>query len=233
MRTLSTLLILGAVAATRLFATIESIKITPTFVPSFSPVLLGRGITEGKLALVISVSPEGKLTDWLVLGYTDPEMVRLGIDALKDWDITPARVDGQPVAAQVELILTITAKGAVVSVTGMGMIDNLLRQITGNPIKYRQSTRQQLDRLPVRLSTLSPEYADEAEKQGVRGRVRVHFYIDEDGVVRMPSVEAGAHPYLADAAVTAVREWKFEPPTSRGRPVLVAASQVFDFGSAK
>ena len=61
------------------------------------------------------------------------------------------------------------------------------------------------------------------------GRVQVHFFIDETGAVRMPSVEAPAHPYLAETAVNAVREWKFEPATRRGRPVLIAASQQFDF----
>jgi len=47
----------------------------------------------------------------------------------------------------------------------------------------------------------------------------------------MPAIAtAGEHPYLAEQAVLAVRHWKFAPPTSKGRPVLVAAAQEFDFG---
>jgi len=57
----------------------------------------------------------------------------------------------------------------------------------------------------------------------------VYFYIDEKGAVRMPAVDASANPYLSDIAVAAVREWRFEPPTSRGKPVLIAASQEFNF----
>jgi outer membrane biosynthesis protein TonB len=60
--------------------------------------------------------------------------------------------------------------------------------------------------------------------------VQVHFYIDEKGVVRMPAVQNGPHPYLMEMAVEAMKGWKFEPPTSRGRPVLVAAAQTFEFG---
>jgi len=63
--------------------------------------------------------------------------------------------------------------------------------------------------------------------------VEVRFYIDETGAVRMPAVDSDAHPYLAETAVTAVKEWRFAPPTHDGRPVLVAASQVFDFSSTK
>jgi TonB family protein len=230
---ISALLVLGALAASRLCAALESVKIEPTFVPSFNPVLLGRGISEGTVALVIEVSAEGRLTDWLVLGYTDREMVGSCIDALKEWTITPARLDGQPVPAQVELTITITAEGVVISSSGQGNIDNTLRRFRGNPVKSQVSTGRMLDRIPARVTSVTPKYAAEAAKQGVRGKVNVHFYIDEKGTVRMPAVDADAQPYLSDIALTAVREWKFEPPTSRGNPVFVAASQEFVFSSAK
>ena len=229
----SAVLVLGALTLTRLCAALESVKIEPTFVPSLSPVLLNRGITNGEVALVIDVSAEGKLTDWLILGYTDPEMAKFFVDTLKLWKITPARVDGVPVAAQVELTAKISAEGVVLSRTAPEMLGDYIQRITGNPLKYQRSTVHELDHLPARLNSISPKYAEEAAKQGVRGKVQVRFYIDEKGAVRMPSVEPGAHPYLANEAVAAVREWKFEPPTSKGRPVLVAASQEFDFNGEK
>ncbi len=229
----SAVLVLGALALTRLCAAIESIKIEPTYAPQLNPVLLNRGITEGQVRLVIAVSAEGNLTDWLALGYTDPELVDYFVGALKEWTIRPARIDGKPVAAQVELTATVTAQGVVLSRTSTEMVEDMVRRMMGNPLKSQQISVHELDRLPARLVTTGPLYAAEAEKQGVRGKVQVHFYIDEHGTVRMPSVEAGAHPYLAGEAVAAVREWKFEPPTSRGKPVLVAASQVFNFGAEK
>jgi TonB family protein len=227
------LLALGALSISRLCAAVESVKIEPTYVPFFNPVLLSRGITEGQVALVIDVSAEGQMTDWLVLGYTDREMVNYCVEALKDWTITPARVDGQPVPAQVGLTIKVTAEGVVISSSGQQIVDNTLRRLLGNPVKSQISSGRELDRVPARVSSVAPKYAEAAAKQGVRGKVQVHFYIDDKGAVRMPSVDAGAQPYLSDIAVNAVREWKFEPPTSRGKPVLVAASQEFDFSSAK
>jgi hypothetical protein len=34
---------------------------------------------------------------------------------------------------------------------------------------------------------------------------------------------------LCAAAITAVEQWQFEPPVSRGRPVLVLVQQDFNF----
>ena len=70
-------------------------------------------------------------------------------------------------------------------------------------------------------------------KQGVRGKVQVHFYIDENGAARMPAIDNSDHPYLSEIAVEAVRGWKFEAPTANGAPVLVEALQEFNFGDSK
>jgi hypothetical protein len=51
----------------------------------------------------------------------------------------------------------------------------------------------------------------------------------------MPSVDQEtivANEELAAAAITAVSQWQFEPPTSKGRPVLVLAHQDFEFKPA-
>ena len=58
------------------------------------------------------------------------------------------------------------------------------------------------------------------------------FLIDEEGRVRLPAVSRAtneANEELAAAAVTAVTQWRFEPPTAKGKPVLVRAQQDFAF----
>jgi TonB family protein len=68
-------------------------------------------------------------------------------------------------------------------------------------------------------------------RKGVHGRVSVDFYIDETGVVRMPAVSPRDNIELTALSLEALRQWRFEPPTRNGKPVLVKASQVFSFGS--
>jgi outer membrane biosynthesis protein TonB len=49
--------------------------------------------------------------------------------------------------------------------------------------------------------------------------------------VRVPAVSINDDSVLTALAVAALRQWRFEPPTRNGSPVLVKASQVFNFGA--
>jgi TonB family protein len=72
----------------------------------------------------------------------------------------------------------------------------------------------------------------EFEQRGVAGSATVEFYIDESGAVRMPAVFKADFPELGHLLADAVRQWKFDPPTRQGRPVLVHASQTVVFGKS-
>jgi TonB family protein len=223
------LLLLTAFTATRLCAEFETFKIEPTFIPQLSPIMLSQGITGGTLTVAIDVDAEGRLTDCLVLGYTHPALVAPFEEALKTWKFTPARLDGKPIAAQSNVTVNYLAEGAVISQPSVLNVEQYLQRAFGHRLAYKIRLAGELDRIPPPTATVAPKYAKEAEKQGVRGTVRVHFYIDETGAARMPAVEGEAHPYLSRMAVDAVREWRFEPPTAKGKPVLVAARQDFNF----
>jgi TonB family protein len=192
------------------------------------------GITRGTLVVATSIGIEGKVTDSLVLGYTHDSLVRPTLEVMKEWKFTPARLDGEPVPVQVVLTFEFTLEGAVITTNVINhfFFDHFARMGDG-AFKYRVYSSSEIDRVPALINTVKPKYAVEAEKQGIRGKVQVDFYIDENGNVRMPAINAAAHPYLTDQAVAAVREWKFAPPTHGGQPVLVAASQEFDFSEGK
>lgn len=227
--TLSALFVVVSLAASPLFAAIESIKIVPTIKPQPSPAMLMDGVTEGTVIFAIEVSAEGKLTDWMVLGSTHPTLIRPCAEILQDAEIKPARLDGSPVAAQADVTVTYKAEGVVISGPAVLNLDQHMRRIFGYRLASKRRSSTELDTAPTPLSSVAPKYAKDAEKDGVRGKVQVHFYIDETGAVRMPAVEGEAHPYLSEMAIAAVREWRFAPPTSHGRPVMVAARQEFDF----
>ncbi len=232
---IAVLLSLGAALATQAAAAFESLKFDPeNQLPDFPASLVARGITSGTAVIAIRVSPEGKITDWLVLGYTQELLARACVDTVKNWRFTPARQDGEAVPLQTELTFDFTVEGAVVTtnVADKFLFDRF-DKMGEKRMVYRPCRPGELDRQPVAVTAPSPKYALQAEQQGVRGRVVVHFYIDETGAVRLPSVYPGPHPYLMEQAVEAVRTWKFEPPVSRGTPVLVAVTQEFDFSPDK
>jgi outer membrane biosynthesis protein TonB len=62
--------------------------------------------------------------------------------------------------------------------------------------------------------------------------VTIEFFIDETGAVRLPAGVTTENKVLTALALDAVKQWKFTPPTTRGKGVLVKASQVFNFNAA-
>jgi TonB family protein len=221
---------------TQAFAAFEPLKMAPNNpMPVYPASLVAEGITRGRVVVAISVNPEGKLNDYLVLAYTRQTLALACVDALKLWQFIPARLDGEPVPLQTELTFNFTIEGAVVSANVVNhFLFDSFDELEGGRLLYHPSPSRELDRPLTPSGTVTPKYAVEAEKQGIRGKVVVHFYIDETGAVRMPAAERdGAHPYLMETAVEAVRTWKFEPPTSHGSPTLIVAEQEFDFGTRR
>ncbi|HWA10027.1 MAG TPA: TonB family protein [Opitutaceae bacterium] len=62
-----------------------------------------------------------------------------------------------------------------------------------------------------------------------RGQVRVVVNIDSDGRLADWLVASYTHRDFADAAVQALKEWRYEPARQHGEPVGTRASLVFDF----
>jgi len=57
---------------------------------------------------------------------------------------------------------------------------------------------------------VTPDYPDMARRMSLRGIVRVDAIVGSNGVVKTVEIKGG-HPVLAQAAVNAVRKWKWEP----------------------
>lgn len=70
------------------------------------------------------------------------------------------------------------------------------------------------------LHKVSPDYPKKARKEHVEGLVRLHAIIGKDGSIRELEIISG-HPLLADAALKAVRQWRYSPTLVNGEPVEV------------
>jgi protein TonB len=69
--------------------------------------------------------------------------------------------------------------------------------------------------------TPDPEYSLSARKKKIQGIVVVSLTVDIAGQPRDLRVERKLDRELDEAAIDAVRQWKFEPATQDGRPVEV------------
>lgn len=69
------------------------------------------------------------------------------------------------------------------------------------------------------LSRPAPEYPAMAREANVDGTVHVLAFVDESGAVQKTRVVRSDSQMLNDAALAAVRQWKFAPQTRGGRTV--------------
>jgi TonB family protein len=221
--------------STQAIAAFESARLDPdNEQPRFPRQLVFEGVADGQIIVAVRISAEGAVSDSLVLAYTHEPFVRACQEAMKSWKITPAKMDGMAVPVQIELKFNFHREGFIETstsaITRHFLYDGISLPIENQLIKRVHAARE-LDRVPAVITSVNPAYAKKALDEGVRGRVEVYFYIDEKGEVQFPSVSPGADPYLSDLAVAALKSWRFEAPTRRGTPVMIAASQTFNFGS--
>lgn len=207
----------------------QSAKIIQTVPPVFPNSLVAVCRNGGRARILISVNADGRLSDTLIVSYSRREFADASLRALREWSFEPARLRGEAVSVSIELTFHFEVKGVVVSLTPAEAVEAAMNSVIGGVDAYAPCTLRDLDRIPIPLKTVRPFFPDALADRGLSGNVTVSFYIDEQGAVRMPYVIGQPDLALADLAVDAVRQWKFEPPTHHGQPVLVHARQLFRF----
>jgi len=205
------------------------LKIVQTEEVMFPLVLQNSAVMNGNASVAIDVDEHGRLTDVLMTGCSRKEFADAAIKALRQWEFSPPRLNGQAWASVQELRFDFSRTGVVVSMTGMDLITSQMDELLKGRLVYRTWSLRELDRIPTPVKVVTPLAPALAANQA-RHSLVVEFYIDEEGRVRMPSVSRDdAGTAFAASALDAVKQWRFEPPLVRGRPVLVLARQEFNF----
>ena len=233
-RSLTSILVFGWAFATaglaspvQEFQTIKAIETIPIRFPEELVPLYH----EGRVNVAISVDDGGHLTEWLVTRYTDKLFADAAIAAVPHWKFEPARIAGRPISSRCVLQLLFEVRGAIVTLDGIEAVESFMHSVQHDDA-YAPCELSKLDSAPTPLHAVQPAYPSELYDRHTTGTVMVDFYVDETGTVRMPSVVDSDQSVFAPFAVAAIRQWKFEPPTRKGRPVLIHVQQLFRFQPA-
>ena len=76
-----------------------------------------------------------------------------------------------------------------------------------------------LDQKPRIVYQPTPIYPPELARKNMQGTVYVLFIVDKTGRTRDLKVQKSSHPAFNNPALKAVKQWKFEPGTRKGKPV--------------
>jgi TonB family protein len=151
----------------------------------------------------------GAVRDIKVLKPLPHGLSEAAVNAVKQWVFKPGTINGE--AVDVVFNLTINFK-----------LDN--KDSDDAPLRVGGDVRA-----PVVMEKVEPTYTEEARKAGISGIVILEAVIGRDGLVKNASVLKPLPFGLDQAAVDAVKQWKFKPGTLDGKPVDVIFNLTINF----
>ncbi len=195
-----------------------------------------EGITEGNAAVGVMLDRQGQPTDFLVLRYTKSYFGEALLKGAHLQKYAAKRVRGVAVPGPFNFTYMFAPPTRVVYMSSFDASNQRREQVTGGlKFAYEPHREAELDggRLePTRLAIPVVPAGFDASKEK-SPKVLVSFYVDEEGRLRLPSVDSSASPALIENAVTALQQWRFKPPMIKGKGVLVYTMRVVKFRTSQ
>ncbi|BDI03591.1 hypothetical protein CATMQ487_05610 [Sphaerotilus microaerophilus] len=189
--------------------------------PVYPAGLLRSGVT-GSARVRARIGTQGEVSEVELLAASHPDFGRAAVAMMQAWRFDPSGTVASPqrtleyeqrfsaarpadsgVPASATQLLERLALGgaaatAVAGVVGAGDLDAPLRP----------------------LLQVQPGVPPSLRQARVAGSATVDFYVDAQGRVLLPELASASHEDFGWAALTAVNQWRFEPPRRGGQPVV-------------
>lgn len=181
---------------------------------------------KGKTKILLVVGTDGRVVSADIKEATTPEMGLAALAMIDAWEFKPARKKDGSLAGAVlamEHEFNINGGDAPVSKSAHGILATLRR----SPAKIAKLS--DLDEPVKPLSQRAPIFPSALNGKIDKGEAEIEFFIDEAGDAQLPRIVSASAPEFGYAAVQAVATWRFTPPESKGKPVVVRARIPIDF----
>lgn len=165
-----------------------------------------KGI-EGTVILECTVDEKGKIVDAKILRSV-PGLDQAAVDAVKKWTYEPMVINGKP--SKINITATVCFR---------------LKDDNAKEKKIREfdkdAVRAEGDIMPPRLvNQVDPVYPETARVAKIQGTVILGAKADEEGRI-IDVIVLKSIPGLDEAAIAAVRQWRYEPLVIKGKPKKV------------
>ena len=128
--------------------------------------------------------------------------------------------------------------GVVDGIPGGALSDVLHSKGTAPVLASTPAPAPKRIRVPARMAEanlvydVAPKYPPEAGRAGIEGTVLLMAVIGKDGNVQDVRVQSGL-PVLAQAAIEAVKQWRYRPYLLNGEPVEIDSQITINFNLSK
>ncbi len=213
---------------------VQSAKMLKTVQPEYPP-LAKQSRIQGTVRFTAAIGQDGKIKNLTLLGG-HPLLVQSAVEAVKQWVYNPTLLNGEPVEVitQIDVNFTLDGNPTTTEATGEG------QRIGGGGIgiggggNWATQATGEVHRIGGRVSAPVPIHRVEAVyppgllADGKDGVVLLGIVINAEGNVSTSEPMRG-DPAFFDAALEAVRQWKFKPGMKDGQPVSVKANVEINF----
>jgi TonB family protein len=158
-------------------------------------------------------------------GYVVRSVTYGSTDLLKD-SLKIAASDSD----QIRVTLAASSVNPVLGGVPGGIVGGVIGGILAPPAQFINSVvpPPPPPRPPLLISSVPPVYPPLAQSARVQGVVVLAVTISRDGVVDNVAVVSG-HPLLNDAAIAAVRQWRYQPQVLNGQAMAVQTTVSVNF----
>lgn len=211
----------------------EPIQIIRTSELVFPHRLIQESIDQGEANIVVMISDEGKLLDWLVVGFSHPLFAKEVLDGLLKWKFIPAYLQGKPITTRTELKFFFKNSAIIRVLTNdTGRIPrHMLDQRKGGSWAFI-CRPEELDAPLDAKVEISPMPPDQLGATAHEGKVIVDFLVDREGKVRMPLIISADDEAFANSVLLAISDWRYEVPRRVGQPMITRVRRQFTFSRA-
>jgi TonB family protein len=189
--------------------TFKRAEVIHRVMPEYPPEAEAKGI-QGKVVLDAVICKDGHVKILRTISG-QPILARPAIEAVSQWIYDPARRNGEPIEVETE----ITVIFSLPDKPGEQIASAPQRPL--RPPTIRVDGKIQSKKIVYRLA---PIYPPRAKQRHAEGTVMLRALIDKDGDVQALRFVSGP-PLLVQAAMDAVRRWKYKPTLRNGEPVTV------------
>jgi TonB family protein len=99
----------------------------------------------------------------------------------------------------------------------LGLMSVAASTILLKPMLVSAQQTEELTRKPK--SKVQPLYPDLAKRMSITGTVKIQVVVAPNGTIKSTKV-VGGHPVLANAAIDALKKWRFEPASDETSGVV-------------
>jgi len=175
--------------------------------PVFPPEAKEKKIA-GVVIIEATINEQGKVRMIRVMSSPDPLLSDAALKAVRQWEYEPYIIKGQ-------------AKPVVFTATVTFHLNS--DESSPPPVPLADSQR------PRKIKDVKPVYPEAAVLEKVEGVVVLEVTIDEQGKVKAARIVSYSPPILNQAALDAVRQWRYEPfvKDKKAKPVTFTVTVTF------